>query len=157
MTARSQAEQTEAALREAGKRLDDALTAILEDTPGLNWKSWVAKATAAGYKLSTETVRAVRRGDYAPTPPVARAIEYMAGWASGSVEAVRVGGHPTPLQAAASDDREPRPPQYDDPALQAVWDLDELLDEDERRAAIMAVQVIRDQKRRADTARAARA
>jgi hypothetical protein len=153
MTARSQAEQTEAALRESAKRLDDALTAILDDTPGLNWKTWVEQARAAGYKLSTETVRAVRRGDYAPTRPVARALEFMAGWEPGSVEAVMAGGEPTPLNATGPG-KDTAPPQYDDPALQAVWEI-ELLDEDERRAAIMAIQVIRDQKQRMPSAQRA--
>lgn len=148
MTARSQAEQTEAGLRESALRLDQALNARRLETPGLNWKTWARRATDAGYKLSYETLRAIRRGDYAPTPEVARAIEFMACWAPGSVENVRSGGDPTPLRSAG-DDQATRPSKYDDPALQAVWDI-ELLPEDERRAAITAIRIVRENKQPAE-------
>jgi hypothetical protein len=146
------------AQREAATRLDDALNARRLETPGLNWNTWAAKARDAGYKLSTETLRAVRRGDYPPTPEVASAIEYMAGWTAGSVRHVMAGRKPTTIEAAdaAAKPERTEDPEYDDPALQAVWEI-KLLDEDERRAAIMAVRVIRDQKRRTDTARSAHA
>ncbi|MDN3356027.1 hypothetical protein [Actinomadura sp. DC4] len=156
MTARSQAEQTEAAQRDAAKRLDDALTAILDETPGLNWKTWVEQAKAAGYKLTTETLRAVRRGDYPPSRPVSRAIEYMAGWESGGVDLVMAGDRPTVIQVKTRSNAPVPALEYDDPALQAIWEID-LLTEEERRAAIIAVRMIRDGHVRSDAARQARA
>lgn len=143
MTARSQAEQ-----QEAGRRLDRALQAELGDT---TWNDFVAKVRDAGYKLSYETLRAVRAGESKPSRLTKAAIEAGAGWATGSVDDVMDGGKPTHLQAAPQSD-----PMYDDPALQAIWEI-ELLDKDEREAAIFAVRVIRERKRGAETARTARA
>lgn len=150
--------RTAVALRASAKRLDEALNARRLEPPRTAWSDWAAKARAAGYRLSNETLRAVRKGDYPPTAEVEVAIEYMADWAPGSVRNVMAGKKPTPLESAESDSQRDaaETPEYDDPALQAVWEIG-LLDEDERRAAIMAVQVIRDQKRRTDTARSAHA
>lgn len=140
---RSQADQIE-----AGRRLDRALQAEIGD---MTWNEFVTRVREQGYKLSYETLRAVRAGESKPSRLTKAAIEAGAGWATGSVDDVMNGGKATHREVA-------RPPsaEYDDPALQAIWDID-LLDEDERRAAIMAVRVIRDQKRRTDTARTARA
>lgn len=117
---------------------------------GMLWRDVVNKAAEGGYKLSTETLRAVRRGETVPRKLTKAAIEYVFECAPGSVDDVMEGRDPTPMPARVG--RPLSADEYDDPALQAIWEID-LLPEDERRAAIMAVEVIRDQKRRAQGAR----
>ncbi|GLY81887.1 hypothetical protein [Actinoallomurus iriomotensis] len=136
MTARSQAAQLEAA-----ERLDRALNAIRR-ARGLTWREFAAEAAKGGYRLSYETLRSARKGESVPRDLTASAIEYIAGWAPGSLEDVMAGKEPTSVNARRFPGERPK---YDDPALQAVWDI-ELLDEDERRAAITAIRIIRENK-----------
>lgn len=136
MTPRSQAAQPEAAAR-----IDAALNAIRR-ARGMTWREFAAEAAKGGHRLSYETLRSVRKGESSPSELTATAIEYVARWAPGSLDDVMADKPPTPM---SNINRVPGAAQYDDPALQAVWEI-ELLDEDERRAAIMAVRVIRDQK-----------
>lgn len=131
---------------EAAARLDQAMKGRRRQMGTPRWRDLIAKANAAGYRISYETIRAIRRGDSSPSEHTKAAVEHMMGWAPGSVDDAMNGKAPALRQEARTL---PSRREYDDPALQAIWDIAELT-EAERRAAIMAVRVIRDQQQRAD-------
>ncbi|HLL34235.1 MAG TPA: helix-turn-helix transcriptional regulator [Streptomyces sp.] len=81
------------------ERLDAAMEARRVDL-GLNWKQLAGKAG-----IAYETLRAIRRGTFAPSAVNQRRLENALGWRPGSIAAVMKGGVPELADQAAPQSR----------------------------------------------------
>lgn len=121
-------------------RKQTALTVALEQRrEELDIPRWRDVADNAG--ISDETIRAISNRTTKPSARQSKAerkLEAALGWVHGSLQAIREGGQPTPVNAGY--------PAYvdDDEGLRAIWDIKSLPDR-ERELAILAIQTRRRQ------------
>lgn len=110
-------------MSEPHERLDKAMSERRLDVR----LQWSELASAANIK--PESLRAIRRGDYRPSPLTARLLEDALRWERGSIAAILAGDEPEPVAerwTEAGQEAEPR-----SPGVPQTWqELRERMDED---------------------------
>lgn len=109
----------------------------------LGYHRWRDLADAAS--ISVETLHQIRKRTDPPTTrqmPAEHRLETALQWTRGTMQALRE-HRPLPTADESPVDY---PDIANDATLRAIWDLDEL-DEEERKGAIIGVRIVREQRR----------